>query len=47
VEPIKFKYKVMYKTRTKVMEHVSIYGYVSFVFGLLLLIGLVFSHGWP
>jgi hypothetical protein len=35
------EYKVMDKMRTKIMEHVYIYGYVSFTLGVLFLIGLI------
>jgi hypothetical protein len=36
-----FKYKVIDKMGTKVMERVFIYRYVSFVIGVLFLIGLI------
>jgi hypothetical protein len=35
------KYKGMDKMRTKIMEHVYIYGYVSFTLWVLFLIGLI------
>jgi hypothetical protein len=36
-----YKYKGMDKMRTKTIEYVYIYGYVSFALGVLLLIGLI------
>jgi hypothetical protein len=36
-----FKYEVIDEMGTKVIEHVFIYGYASFVIGVLFLIGLI------
>jgi hypothetical protein len=41
VDAEKFKYKVADKMRTMIIECVYIYRYVSFVLGILLLIGLI------
>jgi hypothetical protein len=37
----KYKYKGIDKMRTKIMEYVYIYGYMSFTLGVLFLIGLI------
>jgi hypothetical protein len=41
VEFEQFKYKVIPRMRTRAMEHVYIYGSMSFTLGMLLLIGMI------
>jgi hypothetical protein len=42
VESEKYKYKGIINLRITIMEHVFVYGYVSFALRVLFLIGLIF-----